>query len=265
MQQTINIPSKQIIDSDQYSLIQILGLWALVAIPMGILTWVIAPALIPYSPFHPGITFWLLIIVGLVWQFVVSMVVMYRELEVFNWKNLRERTWLVTPKDPQTNTPQFKLFWWLIPAILFNGLVVALGGFLDAPMHWLFPFLQPQSYMDIIELATPEFEGAWWLLGIVLLSCVFNYFLGEEFFFHGVLLPKMRGVFGKWDWVANAILFGLYHLHKPWAILSIIISALSFSLPSRRFKSNWMAVIVHGFEGLILIVVVFAVILGATG
>jgi hypothetical protein len=55
---------------DQYSLWQILGILALVALPMALLSWVVAPAIIPYSPLHPGITFWLLIIAGMVWQFL---------------------------------------------------------------------------------------------------------------------------------------------------------------------------------------------------
>ena len=50
---------------DQYTLWQILAIWALVALPMALLIWVALPAIIPYSPLHPGITYWLLIIVGM--------------------------------------------------------------------------------------------------------------------------------------------------------------------------------------------------------
>ena len=39
-------------EKGQYTLRQILGIWALVALPMALLTWVIAPAIIPYSPLH---------------------------------------------------------------------------------------------------------------------------------------------------------------------------------------------------------------------
>ena len=53
---------------DQYTLWQILGIWALVALPMALLAWVVAPAIIPYSPLHPRITFWLLIIAGMAWR-----------------------------------------------------------------------------------------------------------------------------------------------------------------------------------------------------
>jgi uncharacterized protein len=66
----------------------------------------------------------------------------------------------------------------------------------------------------------------------------------------------------KWDWLANAVLFGLYHLHKPWTLLSIIVSNLAIVWPAKRFQSNWMAVIVHGAEGIFFIFVVLGVILG---
>lgn len=38
--------------------------------------------------------------------------------------------------------------------------------------------------------------------------------MGEEFLFRGVLLPRMKGVFGKWDWVANGVLGTFYHVRR---------------------------------------------------
>jgi len=248
---------------DQYTLWQILGIWALVTLPMVLLTWVVAPAIIPYSPLHPGITFWLLMIAGMAWQFVVSLVIIYRELGTLRWSAIRQRCWLQTPRDPKTDQPNPKLFWWVLPPLLYNALMgIVLIGYLDAPMAWLFPALQPAQFMEMSQLASPEFKGQWWILGIALVSLIFNYFLGEEFLWHGVLLPKMRGVFGRSDWVANAVLFGFYHLHKPWALPSVIVTNLAYSWPARRFRSNWMAIVVHGVEGLPTLVMVLAVILG---
>ncbi len=249
--------------TDQYTLWQILGIWAIVAVPMALLAWVVAPALIPYSPLPPGITYWLLIIAGMAWQFVVSLVIVYRELGTLRWSAIRQRTWLQTPRDPGTDQPNRKLYWWVLPALLYNGLMGwVLGRYLDAPMGWLFPGLQQPQFTDVNQLAGPAFQGAWWLLGIVLVSQIFNYFLGEEFLFHGVLLPKMHGVFGKYDWVANAVLFGFYHVHKPWALPSVIATNLAYGWPARRFRSNWMAIIVHSVEGLPVLVMGLAVILG---
>ncbi len=250
----------------QYSLWQILGIWALAALPMALLTWVVAPAIIPLSPLAPGITFWLLMIAGMAWEFVVSLVIMYRELGTLRWSAIRQRVWLQTPLEPGSGRPNARLFWWLVPALLFSGLInLGIGGYLDAPMGWLFPGLQPAPFMDMQQLASPAFRGQWWLLGIALLASIFNYFLGEEFLFRGVLLPRMQGVFGKADWLANGVLFGLYHLHKPWNIPGIIASAFAMTWPSARFRSNWMAIVVHGVEMIPLLIIVLAVILGLAG
>ena len=78
--------------SGQYSLRQILGIWLLVTLPMALLSWVVAPALIPFSPLHLGITYWLLMIAGMAWQFVVSLAIMYRELGTLRWSAIRQRT-----------------------------------------------------------------------------------------------------------------------------------------------------------------------------
>jgi membrane protease YdiL (CAAX protease family) len=248
---------------EQYSLAKILGIWALVALPMGLMAWVVAPAITPYIPLHPGITFWLLMIAGMVWQFLVSLVIIYRELGTLRWSAIRQRTWLQTPRDPKTDQPNRKLYGWLILPLLFSALVnMGLSGSLDAIMVRLFPVLQSVQNMDSSQLTGSEFQGQWWLLGVALVANVFNYFLGEEFLFRGVLLPKMEGVFGKYDWVANAVLFSFYHLNKPWTLLTQILGNLAISWPARRFRSNWMAVIVHGVEGFLLLALVLAGILG---
>ncbi len=256
----------QVLQSDQYSLWQILGIWAVVSLPMGLLAWVVAPAIIPYIPLHPGVTFWLLMIVGMAWQFVVSLVIIYRELGTLRWSAIRRRTWLQPPRDPATGKSNPRLYWWLVLPLLWNAVMgIVLLKYLDAPMAWLFPALRAPAFRDMSQLAGPAFRGQWWLLGVALLSLLLNYFLGEEFLWHGVLLPKMRGVFGKYDWVANAVLFGLYHLQKPWEFVSTTMTNLGYGWPARRFQSNWMAIIVHGVEGLPLLLFVLAGVLGLAG
>ncbi len=262
----VDVKPAQAAQTGQYTLLQILGVWALVTVPMALLAWVVAPAIIPYIPLHPGVTYWLLMIGGMAWQFVVSLVIIYRELGTLRWSAIRERTWLQTPRDPATDQPNPRLYWWLVVPMLWNSLMgIVLMKYLDAPMAWLFPALQAPAYRDMSQLAGPMFKGQWWLLGIALLSLILNYFLGEEFLWHGVLLPKMRGIFGKYDWVANAVLFGFYHLHKPWELVSTTVTNLGYGWPARRFRSNWMAIIVHGVEGLPLLLFVLAGVLGFAG
>ena len=74
---------------------------------------------------------------------------------------------------------------------------------------------------------------------LTLVSLVFNYLLGEELLFRGVLLPRMAGVFGRWDWVANTVLFGLYHVHKIWSWPSMITSSSATPGPPGATACGW--------------------------
>ena len=245
----------------QYALLKILGSWASVTAPMAVLAFVVAPAIMPRTSLHPGIVYWIALVVGMMWQFVVSVLVLRHELGGLHWDTVKQRIWLNLPREPRTGTPRKRLFVWVVPAIAAN----ALGGWLAAGLdtawtNWL-PALREPSYTQIQGLADPQFKGAWWLLGLTLVSFAFNYLLGEELLFRGVLLPKMNGVFGRWDWVANAVLFGLYHVHKIWFWPSMITSSFGISWATKRYRSFWMGVIVHGVEGY-FIVLVLGVILG---
>ncbi len=251
-------------DDKQYSLIKILTIWAIVALPMPVLVFFIAPALIPLTGVNPGLLIWYVAIAGMVWQFVVSMFLLHSELDSFTWTNIKNRIWLNKPSNPNTGQKSYKLFFWLIPALIFILIfeMSPIGGYLDQILLTMFPALADLDGTDMSKLAGPELVGAWWLLGVAVLSNIFNYFLGEELLFRGILLPKMRGVFGKWNWVANAALFGLYHLHKPQNIIKIAISSLAYTWTSRRFKSIWFAITLHGIEGLFVFAGVYMIVSG---
>ena len=242
--------------SKQYSLTKILAVWASVTVPMGLLAWVVAPAIIPHTSLHLGLVHWMLMVVGMMWQFVVSLAVLRHELGGLHWPALKKRIWLNIPRDPRSGKPRKVLFLWALPAVAAVGVGAYLGSWLDtAWTDWL-PFLHEPSYTNAQSLADPKFQGQWWILGLALTSMLFNYVFGEELLFRGVLLPRMAGVFGRWDWVANSVLFGLYHVHKIWAWPSMITTAFGLSWAARRYRSFWMGVIVHGVEGFFIVVIV---------
>ena len=92
---------------------------------------------------------------------------------------------------------------------------------------------------------------------------LFNTVLGEELLFRGILLPKMKGVFGRRDWVANGIIFGLYHLHQPWSIPNAIIDGVFlYAWPSGRFRSTWMGIAVHSGQTVFFIFLALGLVLG---
>jgi hypothetical protein len=73
----------------------------------------------------------------------------------------------------------------------------------------------------------------------------------------------MNGVFGKWDWAANGVLFGLYHMHQPWGIPSTsILAVFVFALCAKLFKCTWFAVIPHSGQSVFFIITMLAVLLG---
>ena len=56
----------------------------------------------------------------------------------------------------------------------------------------------------------------------------------EELVFRGLLLPRMRSVFGKGDIFVNGLLFALYHLHQPWSMPAALIDGpLNQAYPTR--------------------------------
>ena len=264
MDEAAVITHENALDDDQYSLTKILTIWAIVAVPMPVLGFIVAPIFAEVGTVQHVFVFWYLMIAGMIWQFVVSMIVLGREGSLQSWTTFRKRIWLQAPRDPKTGAGSWRLLWWLIPAFLFYAAVELspVGSFLGNLILDPFPFVAHLPEMNLQVLVDPQFVGEWWILGVTVISCIFNYALGEELLFRGVLLPKMRGAFGKWDWVANAVLFAFYHMHVPTRILFTVIGGLAWALPSRHFRSIWFALILHGLEGIFMLVIVFMLVSG---
>jgi membrane protease YdiL (CAAX protease family) len=68
---------------------------------------------------------------------------------------------------------------------------------------------------------------------------------GEEIYYRGYLLPRMRGVFGKWDWVANGILFTLKHVYQRWLFPGILVGGLGFAFGAGPLGSLPLAMVMH--------------------
>ncbi len=254
------------VEERQYTLAKILGIWLAATAPMGLLRYVVVPLAIPRLPatLAPGIFFWIMMVLGMAWQFVLSAIIIRREVRPLTWENLKKRLWLAAPTDPRSGRRRPILFLAVIPVLVYVFAFSETGILepLRAAVLRLAPWLATPGYADIRGLASPMFVGAWWLVGLALVSSVFNYLLGEELLFRGILLPKMNGAFGRFDWLANAWLFAAYHVHKASYIPVFLISDIFIALPSRVFRSNWMSVIIHGVEGVVLMVVVLAVVAG---
>ena len=79
---------------------------------MGILGWIIFPLLAPgvgSDPLGFGVTRLVLLALSLVWLFVLSMIIVYREEGDPRWATVKRRLRLNTPRDPQTGRPRARL------------------------------------------------------------------------------------------------------------------------------------------------------------
>src|SRR5919106_1799073 len=247
----------------QYSLTQILLIWAAAAIPMAMLGWGAAAAVGDSVDLGVGdenreaFTRAGFLTIGLIWQFVLVLSIVSREEGGVSRETISRRCWLNTPRDPATDQPSSKLWWWLVPLIIAAGLIQLIP--LQDLWEAIFPFLDEPAKYSFAEILDSEerkddLEGAWQVLALFIVLGIFNTVLGEELLFRGILLPRMGGVFGRRDWVANGLLFGLYHLHQPWGIFaSIVDGVFLYALPSRRFRSAWMGIAVHSVQTVLFI------------
>ncbi len=241
----------------QYSLLAILGIWAAAAVPMAALAWIVAPALAPAlsgpQPFAKALLTCLTI--GLIWQFALVVLLLWREQRTLRWKTARQALWLGPPRSPKTGRVGGRLWLLVIP------LIVAFGAeeMIPLPSHPasrdLGVFLESQAGVTFLR-------GAWGWYAMILVLLIFNTILGEELLFRGFLLPRMNGVFGRGDWVANGVLFAAYHLHTPWVMPAAVFDTLILAYPSKRYRSAWFGIIVHSAQSVLIAVVVLFLVLG---
>jgi membrane protease YdiL (CAAX protease family) len=239
----------------QYSLAEILAVWAAAAVPMGVLAWIVAPWLRDRLGGDEPLAQALLILLtlGLIWQFVLVVILLRRELGTLRWARVRDALWLRPPRDPKTGRVGGRVWWWVLLFILIFGIEQVLPAIPGPSVRDFGDFLGTDRAEDF-------FSGAWGWFAVIVVLALFNTVLGEELLFRGLLLPRMKGAFGKWDWVANGVLFACYHLHQPWDIPTSLVDIFALAYPSRRFQSAWMGIIVHSTQSVVILIVVLALV-----
>jgi hypothetical protein len=117
----------------QYSLAKIVGIWAAAALPMAALAWVVAPWVADRldGPLALPRALLALLTVGLIWQFVLVMILVYRERGSLRWPVLKDALWLHSPRSPTTGRVGGRLWLVLIPALL----IFAAEGFIPTRSH----------------------------------------------------------------------------------------------------------------------------------
>src|SRR3712207_564834 len=110
---TVQAPPRER-QSEQYSLAKIVGIWAAAALPMAALAWVVAPWLAGRLDGPVALARALLVSLtaGLIWQFVLVLLLVHRERGSLRWPVLKDALWLQAPRSPRTGRAGGRL--WLV-------------------------------------------------------------------------------------------------------------------------------------------------------
>jgi membrane protease YdiL (CAAX protease family) len=216
------------------------------------LIYVIVPLIWTPEPgeFLPTWIFLTVAILGNAAELVVALVLLRREGYPLTLGGLRDRARLRWPKG-------WKM--WLL-ALVVIVLAFALG-MLTGPIHksvasipgftppdWWPPISNPNAEVTSVEGMFPDMNlaGNWlfFIMWFIVFGLIFN-IIGEELYYRSFLLPKMRGVFGRWAWVANGVLFTLKHIYQRWIYFGILPGALAFAFLGGPIGSVYMSMIAH--------------------
>jgi uncharacterized protein len=258
---TVDIPTRRAAREDvvipQYRLWSILAVWAAAAVPMALFAWLFAPRLASSLDGASPLTRSLLVLLtaGLIWQFVLLVALVGFEQRSLRWSVVREALWLHSPRDPKTGSTTRKPWLLVVPfLILAFGVESLIPSLPHATNRDLGLFLQSHAGHVFMH-------GAWGWYALLLVGFVFNTVLGEELLFRGFLLPRMNGVFGRGDWIANGLLFAAYHLHVPWVIPATILDTAIIAYPTKRYRSAWIGIVVHSSQSVFFAVVILTLVL----
>ena len=247
------------VDIPQLRIPAILGVWAAAALPMAALAWLAAPALAGRFAGTGIVPMMKALIVcltaGLAWQFVLVAILIGREQRTLSWSTVREALWLRSPRSPRSGRVGGRIWLIVIPLILAFVAAQELVPTFAAP--------QSREFATLVEsdAARAFLDGAWGRYAVILALLVFTTVLGEELLFRGYLLPRMNGAFGRGDWVANGLLFTVYHLHVPWAMPATLLDMFTLAYPTKRYRSAWIGIAVHSAQSVFFAIALLLIVL----
>lgn len=200
----------------QYGLLMILFMFAWPAAWFSFVIYVIGPTLLRPDGTLPVWGEHLVNVLGHGAELAVALIILRREGYRLTPRALRERINLRFPN---------KLWKWGAAIGAFIAAVAAVIVIVPfetqiatalPPPAWL-----PDHPLEAIQGQSPDMAAAGGFLvslfeiGVMSLLVTI---LSEELYYRAALQPKMRGVFGRWSWVANGVLFGLKHAYVWWRL-----------------------------------------------
>ncbi len=147
--------------------------------------------------------------------------------------------------------------WLSYIGIMFAGLIISMlavqlvGPFMkvtglsipDYMPFFLNPAIDPATADPSVLSPGFPLKGQYILLPLMAITLLLN-ILAEELYFRAWILPKISK-YGNIGWMANAVLFALYHSFQLWLLPTILIGSLVWAFVIYKSKSIWPAFIGH--------------------
>jgi membrane protease YdiL (CAAX protease family) len=214
-----------------------------------LLIYVIGRQFIPQGATTPTWVLMMVTVLGTGAELATGLLLLHREGYPLRISTLRDRI--------RWRLPTGWKAWTLVVIVLILGMFLSMAmgpanralatipGFV--PPEWWPPASNPTVQVESVNDVFPDItlEGNYlFVLLYFLIGLVFNIF-GEEIYYRGFLLPRMRSAFGKWDWVANGVLFTLKHVYQRWLYPGILVGGLSFAFAAGPLGSLPLALVYH--------------------
>lgn len=242
-------PSTEKTEQKQFGFWTILWMFAWPAIWYTFLIYGIGKLFIPPGGTTPSWFMLLTISLGGGAELTAGLLLLRREGYNLTIESLRERIRIRWPKGWKAWNLAVVI---LIAAMIFsmamgpvNRMLASTPGF-TPPSWWPAasnPTIEIHSaadyFPDVNLTRNYSFVFLYFVIGLI-----FNIF-GEEIYYRGYLLPRMQGVFGRWDWIANGVLFTLKHVYQRWLYPGILVGGLSFAFAAGPLGSLPLAMAYH--------------------
>jgi hypothetical protein len=120
--ETPSVPDAEAsVEIPQYTVLRILAVWAAAALPMAVLAWLVAPVLEDHLGGQENVpmakALLICLTVGLIWQFVLVAVLVWREQGTLRWPVVREALWLRSPRNPRSGRVGGRVWLIVIPLL----------------------------------------------------------------------------------------------------------------------------------------------------
>jgi membrane protease YdiL (CAAX protease family) len=237
------------VETPQLRIGMIVWMFAWPAIWYTVLIYVFGRLFIPEGGVVPTWFQLLVFVLGSGAELVAGLVLLHREGYRMSIDALRNRLRIRWPRGLKA--------WTLAVIVLVLGLSLSMAMGPVNGMLASVPGFTPPQWWPAASNPTVEINGAadvfpdinlagnyLFLLLYFAIGLVFNVF-GEEIYYRGYLLPRMRGAFGRWDWVANGVLFTLKHVYQRWLYPGILVGGLCYAFAAGPLGSLPLAMVYH--------------------